>query len=163
MSAPHLDVDGLRRLARSIAGDPARWRHLVDHDPDRRTYALVCDGDAATVWLLCWSPGHDTGFHDHDGSAGAVAVAEGQVREDRLTLGGEPRGRVVGAGEGFDFGPADIHRVRHAGAAPAVTIHAYSPPLRAMGAYVEDPDTGVVRRELLGEDEELKATGAGVA
>jgi hypothetical protein len=46
--------------------------------------------------------------------------------------------------------------VRHAGDAPAVTVHAYSPPLRRMGAYVVDPDNGVLRRELLREDEELR-------
>ena len=30
-----------------------------------------------TVWLICWMDGHDTGFHDHDGAAGAVAVVAG--------------------------------------------------------------------------------------
>ena len=28
-----------------------------------------------------------------------------------------------------------IHRVRHAGTAPAISIHAYSPPLVRVGAY----------------------------
>ena len=28
-----------------------------------------------------------------------------------------------------------IHRVRHAGKAPAVTLHAYSPPLQRVGTY----------------------------
>jgi hypothetical protein len=46
--------------------------------------------------------------------------------------------------------------VRHAGAAPAVTIHAYSPPRRRMGAYVVDAGNAVLRRELLREDEELR-------
>ena len=34
------------------------------------------------------------GFHDHDGSAGAVAVVSGAVREERRTITGEPRDRT---------------------------------------------------------------------
>jgi predicted metal-dependent enzyme (double-stranded beta helix superfamily) len=151
-----LGVEELHALAREVAAAPERWAPHVAHDPQRRTFHLLHDGEDATVWLLCWSPGHDTGFHDHDGSWGVATVVAGAVREDRLTLAGEPTGRVVGPGESFAFGPADIHRVRHAGDAPAVTIHAYSPPLRAMGAYVVEPGSGVLRREVLREDEELR-------
>jgi hypothetical protein len=43
--------------------------------------------------------------------AGAVAVATGAVREERLVLGGAPAARTVAAGEAFSFGAADIHRV----------------------------------------------------
>ena len=151
-----LGLEDLHALARRVAADEERWAPHVAHDAQRRTYHLLHDGEDATVWLLCWMPGHDTGFHDHDGSWGAVTVVAGEVREDRLTVGGGPQGRVVGPGGAFDFGPADIHRVRHAGVVPAVTIHAYSPPLRAMGSYVVDPVNGVLRREVLREDEELR-------
>ena len=75
----------------------------------------------------------DTGFHDHDVSAGAVAVVSGSVREDRLVLGAPPRPASVHAGGAFSFEASDIHRVQHAGAEPAVTLHAYSPPLWRMG------------------------------
>jgi hypothetical protein len=78
---------------------------------------------------------HDTGYHDHDLSAGAVAVTAGAVREERLVLGGAPAARTVSTGGSFTFGPADIHRVSHAGSEPAVTLHAYSPPLWRMGSY----------------------------
>jgi hypothetical protein len=64
--------------------------------------------------------------------------------------------RTVAAGGGFDFGPDAIHGVRHAGTEPAVTIHAYSPALRGMGAYVVNPD-GVLRRERIGGEVELGA------
>ena len=60
---------------------------------------------------------HDTGFHDHDLSSGAVAVVAGAVAEDRLVLGGAPVARTFAAGGTFGFTAADIHRVRHAGAA----------------------------------------------
>jgi len=102
---------------------------------------------------------HDTGYHDHDLSSGAVAVTAGCVREERLVLGGAPRARTVAAGESFTFGAADIHRVSHAGAEPAVTLHAYSPPLWRMGSYAVAPD-GTLRRESISYAEELRPAEA---
>ena len=145
----------LRALARSFAHDEASWRPHVAHDADRRIFHKLLDSDEATVWLICWMPGHDTGLHDHDGSSGAVEVVAGAVREERLTGDGSRTSRLVAAGGSFAFGPEAIHGVRHAGSAPAVTIHAYSPPLRGMGSYSVDPD-GVLRRERLGEEVELR-------
>jgi hypothetical protein len=103
---------------------------------------------------------HDTGFHDHDRSSGAVAVLDGAVREDRLAVGGPPASRVAGAGETFMFGAADIHRVLHAGGGPAITLHAYSPPLARLGAYEVLPD-GVLVRHSVPADEELRPVAAG--
>ena len=40
-------------------------------------------------------------------------------------------------------------------AAPAVSIHAYSPPLWRMGAYSVEPD-GTLRRESISYAEELR-------
>ena len=102
---------------------------------------------------------HDTDYHDHDLSAGAVGVAAGAVREERLVLGGEPATRTAAVGESFTFGPADIHRVSHAGAEPAVTIHAYSPPLWRMGTYAVAPD-GSLRRASISYAEELRPVDA---
>jgi predicted metal-dependent enzyme (double-stranded beta helix superfamily) len=149
----------LEQLVRDIAADPERWRHLVVHRQDERTYVELRRDDAVAVWLICWMNDHDTGYHDHDLSAGAVAVAAGAVREERLVLGGAPAARTASAGESFTFGPADIHRVSHAGAEPAVTVHAYSPPLWRMGAYEVLP-TGELRRWSLSYAEELRPIGA---
>ena len=93
-------------------------------------------------------PGQDTGFHDHDGSSGVVAVLRGVVREERLCVGGPPISAVYDAGEAFDFGPTDIHRVRHAGVGPTVTLHVYSPRLSTMGAYEISPDGRLARHRL---------------
>ena len=59
------------------------------------------------------------------------------------------------AGSQFSFGAADIHRVLHAGEGPAVTIHAYSPPLTRMGSYTVEP-TGQLRRHAVSYEEELR-------
>jgi hypothetical protein len=97
----------------------------------------------------------DTVFHDHDLSGGAVAVVKGEVAEDRLALGGPRVTRTFSEGDAFHFSAADIHRVRHTGDRPAVTIHAYSPPLWRMGAYEVLP-SGELRRHSLSYAEELR-------
>jgi hypothetical protein len=111
--------------------------------------------DEVGVWLICWMDDHDTGFHDHDISSGAVAVVQGEVREERLVLGGAPRARLYRPGDAFDFAASDIHRMSHAGGGPAVSIHAYSPPLVRMGAYAVDPE-GLVSRVSISYAEELR-------
>jgi predicted metal-dependent enzyme (double-stranded beta helix superfamily) len=149
----------LERLVRDLAARPEKWAHLVEHRADARTYAELRRDEHVAVWLICWMNDHDTGYHDHDLSSGAVAVTRGAVREERLVLGGAPASRTVAAGEAFTFGAADIHRVSHAGSEPAVTLHAYSPPLWRMGSY-EVLASGELRRWSLSYAEELRPIGA---
>ena len=142
-------------VVRRLAAQPERWAHLVEHDPERRVYEELLRDDELAVWLICWMDDHDTGFHDHDLSSGAVAVVAGEVAEERLVLGGAPVTRRFAQGAAFHFGAADIHRVRHAGTAPAVTIHAYSPPLVRTGSYTVGDD-GVLERRSQSSAEELR-------
>jgi len=151
----HLDGAELADLAARLAARPDLWSHLVRHDPGERVYEELLRDNHLAVWLICWMEDHDTGFHDHDRSAGAVAVAQGAVVEDRLLLGRAPSSRTFGAGAAFSFAASDIHRVRHAGTGPAVTIHAYSPPLWRMGAYEVAPG-GELRRHSMSYAEELR-------
>ena len=158
MSAPEvaarvLAADELQELALRVAADPAAWSAAVDHRPDRRTYALLRDDDVVTVWLICWSPGHDTGFHDHDVSSAGIAVADGEVVDERLALRGEPVRRRLGPGQATTVEPAEIHRIRHVGDRPAVSVHAYSPPLRRTGAYEVAGDGRLLRHAQDGEAE----------
>jgi predicted metal-dependent enzyme (double-stranded beta helix superfamily) len=157
-----LSDEELLACARRFAARPELWEDQVNHDPEQRTYAELARSEHLDVWLICWSEDHDTGFHDHDLSAGAVAVVSGAVREERLVLGrpiDQPLSRTVGAGGSFGFGAADIHRVLHAGDGPAVTIHAYSPPLVRMGAY-EVEKTGQLRRHAVSYETELRQLDA---
>ncbi len=147
----------LERFVAWLAGAPERWEHAVRHASDVRAYEQVWDDKEVNAWLICWSEDQDTGFHDHDESSAAIAVISGQVREDRLRLGRPPCTRVLGTGSIFTVPPVAIHRVLHAGTAPAVTLHAYSPPLVRTGAYRIGPD-GALERELLSNEEELRAT-----
>ena len=152
LTAPELEA-----VACQFAARPELWSEHVSHDPDHRTYAQLLRDEHLDVWLLCWSRDHDTGFHDHDLSAGAVAVVAGAVREERLVLGRSvdaPISRTAIAGSSFDFGASEIHRVLHAGSLPAVTIHAYSPPLVRMGSYSVEPN-GQLRRHAVSYEQEL--------
>ncbi|MET0615365.1 MAG: cysteine dioxygenase family protein [Thermoleophilaceae bacterium] len=123
---------------------PELWRRLVRHDADERTYFQLHVDDDVELYLICWMRGHDTGFHDHDESAAAIAVLDGQVSEERLSLGGPVR-RTLGAGDHVTIAPEAIHRVRHTGDSPAVTLHAYSPPLHRVGTYEVAEDGALLR------------------
>jgi predicted metal-dependent enzyme (double-stranded beta helix superfamily) len=151
------DLSGpeLQAFVSELAGRPELWIHFIKHDSTQRLYEELISDDHLTAWLICWMDDHDTGFHDHDRSAGAVAVISGAVREERLAIDGPPRKRTYAVGDTFHFSPADIHRVRHAGSDPAVTLHVYSPPLERMGAYAIDHD-GVLARHPVSPTEELR-------
>jgi hypothetical protein len=89
-------------------------------------------------------------------TAAAIRVIAGSVREDRLRLGPAPQTRVIGPGRTFVVPPTAIHRVLHAGVRPAVTLHAYSPPLRRIGAYRIGP-RGDLLRTAQPYEQELRA------
>jgi quercetin dioxygenase-like cupin family protein len=89
-------------------------------------------------------PGHDTGFHDHDHSAAAITVLEGEITEERLSLTGAVA-RTLGKNDVLTIAKEAIHRVKHAGDQPAVTLHAYSPPLSRVGTY-EFAENGALLR-----------------
>lgn len=149
----HLPGADLADYVGQLADRSDLWRHLVDHDPNRRRYEELMRDEHVAAWLICWMEDQDTGFHDHDISAGAVAVISGQVREERFRLARTPAQRTFSAGERFHFGASDIHRVRHAGAHPAITLHVYSPPLVRMGAYLVEPDGTLTRHTISYQDE----------
>jgi predicted metal-dependent enzyme (double-stranded beta helix superfamily) len=150
-----LGLAELRDLVASIAADPDQWRPLVRRDTVERHFEQLWRDDHVDVWVISWASGNDTGFHDHDVSRGAVAVVEGELVEERLVVGGAPRVRRHRAGDTFDFDASHVHRMRQDAVTPAVSIHAYSPPLWRMGTYVVDAD-GTLRRRSISYAEELR-------
>jgi quercetin dioxygenase-like cupin family protein len=131
----HFTAAQLEEFVRGLVATPELWRDHVRHSEDLRVYEQIWDDEDVNAWVICWSEDQDTGFHDHDESAAAIAGISGHVREERLTVGSSRRARELGTGDVFTLPPVAIHRVLHVGEAPAVTIHAYSPPLTRMGAY----------------------------
>jgi quercetin dioxygenase-like cupin family protein len=145
----------LERFARELAAAPKYWRQHVRDDSAARIYETIWDDEYVNAWVVCWSADNDTGFHDHDLSAGGIVVVSGSVREERLALGGPPLTRTFHAGESFCLGVSAIHRVGHAGQGPAVTIHVYSPPLTRQGVYRTTAD-GALERDAQPFTEELR-------
>jgi mannose-6-phosphate isomerase-like protein (cupin superfamily) len=154
-----LDRSELHELVARIAADPRRWLPLVCHGTAERHFEQLWRDEYVDVWVITWTSGNDTGFHDHDVSRGAVAVVEGEVIEERLVLGGASRELHHRAGDAFDFDASHVHRMRQDREAPAVSIHAYSPPLWRMGAYAVGPD-GTLRRLSISYAEELRPVEA---
>jgi rhodanese-related sulfurtransferase/predicted metal-dependent enzyme (double-stranded beta helix superfamily) len=99
-----------------------RWHERLYHAPDH------------DIWVISWLPGQSTGFHDHGASSGAFVVATGILEEHTP---GE-RARVIHPGKTRAFGPDYAHDVRNVSLAPAISIHAYSPPLSDMNEYELD-------------------------
>jgi len=153
----------LRAVTVTIAARPEFWADLVVHDPDVRWYLPLHRSNACDVWLLAWERGQDTDWHDHGGSSGSFAVAEGSLMEQYRVPSGRRLGRRrLLAREALAFGPGHVHDVAHGGEGSATSIHAYSPPLSAMTYYTRT-DYGLIARETVAIDGPEGARGRGGA
>ena len=94
---------------------------------------VLWQDEDSIAWLEVAFERRDTGFHDHDGSAVGVYVIAGSVTNEGLPIGEAPRVRQYEAGQSFWIPGTGIHRMDHE--TGAVTVHVYSPPLRAIGYY----------------------------
>jgi rhodanese-related sulfurtransferase/mannose-6-phosphate isomerase-like protein (cupin superfamily) len=110
------------------------WLDRVRLRADHRWYERLYYGPDYDIWAISWLPGQSTGFHDHGESSGAFVVATGTLEEHPA---GE-RARIIHPGELRAFGPDYTHDVRNVSNAPAISIHAYSPPLDEMNEYELD-------------------------
>lgn len=149
-----LEPSELAELVASIAARPHLWKEQVAFSDEERVFASIHRDANVDVWLICWTPVNDTGWHDHDISSGAVAVASGKLAEHNLAIGRETLETEVPAGSVFSFGPDHIHRLT--GRDPgSVSVHAYSPPLWRMGQYSVSRQ-GVLRRISVSYADELR-------
>lgn len=113
---------------------------------DRRWFTRIHGDDELEVWLVSWGPGHATELHDHGGSLAAMTMLSGTVDEYRWD-GTKVRRRRLEAGDqaGFPLGwvhdlvgvsaPAAVRPAQLLAAPPALSVHAYSPPLTAVSYY----------------------------
>jgi rhodanese-related sulfurtransferase len=117
------------------------WLDRVRLRTGHRWYERLHLGSDYDIWVISWMPGQSTGFHDHGESAGAFVLATGVLEEHRP---GEQT-LVIHPGEPRAFDSDYAHDVRNESLAPAVSIHAYSPPLTDMNEYELDGDELVPR------------------
>jgi len=152
-SSPKAFSRTLNELANivSLFAASNEWVEKVRLQVERRWYERLYDGPDYDIWVISWLPGQSTGFHDHGASSGAFVVASGILEEHRP---GE-RPRVIHPGKPRAFGPDYAHDVRYVSLAPAISIHAYSPPLGDMNEYELDGDRLVPRERAFGEIETI--------
>ena len=127
------------------------WMDKVRLRAERRWYERLYHGQDYDIWVLSWLPGQSTGFHDHGASSGAFVVATGILEEQRpgeLTHAMHP-------GKPRAFGPDYTHDVCNLSLAPAISIHAYSPPLSEMNEYELDGSQLVPRGPASGKAETI--------
>ena len=101
LPARYLDQRELAELVENLAGRPELWSDQVAYAGGRRHYASIHRDEYVDIWLICWSPGNDTGWHDHDVSSGAVRVVRGALdgvqppHRGRARADGHHRGLLV--------------------------------------------------------------------
>lgn len=142
----------LARLVARMAAD-ASWRPLVRYDAEQRVYVRLVWRPQYEVWLLCWAPGQEVALHDHGGASGAFVVTRGSLREAYVS-GVALRRRVCVPGVVRRVPPERIHTVWNPGPQPAVSLHAYAPPLTTMTFYAPPAAQKAprpMRAELAGE------------
>ncbi|MBY0278054.1 cysteine dioxygenase family protein [Candidatus Binatia bacterium] len=149
----------LARFALAVARREDLWRPIVKHDPRQRWHARLADLGDVEIWLLGWTREQEVELHDHGGSAGAFAVAEGELHEHFTTRGalGPLRRAVCRTGGVRAFGPDRVHHVTNVARTPATSVHVYAPPLTAMRFYDLAPGNApqAVRTELVLQEEEV--------
>jgi hypothetical protein len=134
--APEYSPIELRAMVDKIVAEPSEWSNSVRFDLTERFYSRLRFDAAVEVWLICWDIGQDTLLHDHGGSVGAFTVARGSLLEDygAVHRTGLATRRHT-AGDTVGFGQDYLHNLVNVSTEPTVSIHAYSPPLRAMNFY----------------------------
>jgi len=125
----------------SLFASSAGWMDRVRLQVEHRWYERLYKGPDHDIWVISWLPGQSTGFHDHGESSGAFVVATGVLEEHRP----QEQSIVVHPHNPRAFGPNYAHDVRNVSFAPAVSIHAYSPPLSDMTKYELDGDRLIPR------------------
>lgn len=133
----------LSELTAEVAEEVRQGLHELHFDAENRWSVRLRADDYTDVWLISWTPDQSTRLHDHAGSLGALTVVTGELVEHYWEDG--LRTRTLAEREGGRFPLGHVHDVVNASDVPAVSVHAYSPPLTAMH-YYEIADQGSLRR-----------------
>jgi predicted metal-dependent enzyme (double-stranded beta helix superfamily) len=156
-------VDHVRAFAAEV--DAGRYPY-VQYNADNRWHQRLYRDQRLDIWLISWLPTQGTQLHDHGGSSGAFTVLSGQLNEAiyrRSALHGPLTEQLRSTGAAVGFGPRYVHDVRNLSSEPAVSVHAYSPPLSTMNFY-DITDDGTLHRSatLATEDPEPELPAARV-
>ena len=150
---PVLDVHALSALTQSIAAQPALWRPQVRFQASGRWWTRLDAPAGVDVWLITWLPAQGTELHDHGASSAAFTIVAGTLTEVRPTRDGDLVPQHFPADRTQTVDPGDRHDVLNTGTQPAVSIHAYSPPLTRMTYWAREQDGSLVPSRTVETDE----------
>jgi mannose-6-phosphate isomerase-like protein (cupin superfamily) len=136
----YLQPAEVAELTRFYADEVASGRFpWIEFDADERWHQRLYRDRRVDIWVISWLPEQGTRLHDHGGSSGAFTVLSGALTESVPSGYQDARMRVrdtdVRAGSSVRFGRHYIHDVRNLANRPAISVHAYSPPLTSMTYY----------------------------
>jgi mannose-6-phosphate isomerase-like protein (cupin superfamily) len=152
LPAGRLSEADLTRVVLAITSRPELFTDLIVDDRESRWWLLLQRTANFEVKLLTWEQDQSSDWHDHSGSSGAFAVTSGRLQEQRRAADlVSVASRTLGPGQHATFGPNHIHDVDYLSGEPAVSIHAYSPPLTSLTFY-DRTDFGFVAREVIPEE-----------
>jgi quercetin dioxygenase-like cupin family protein len=135
-----LDPLQLIEFTRFYAGEVDGGAYpYIDYDPDERWHQRIYRDRRVDIWLISWLPTQGTQLHDHGGSSGSFTVLSGQLTEAVVSGGSALVDHARAAGDSVGFGAHYVHDVRNLSDAPAVSVHAYSPPLTSMTFFDWNP------------------------
>jgi predicted metal-dependent enzyme (double-stranded beta helix superfamily) len=130
----------LVEYTRFVADEVRRGSYpYVEYRESERWHQRLYRDQRVDVWLISWLPTQGTQLHDHGGSSGGFTVVSGELSEAVYHPGAgavealSDHRRVSGASIGF--GSHYVHDVRNLSDLPAVSVHAYSPPLTSMNFF----------------------------
>jgi predicted metal-dependent enzyme (double-stranded beta helix superfamily) len=141
-----LEPLALLDLLQQYALETADCLPVAPSDLVERQYELLELTDNLEIWAIHWPQGRGLELHDHGGSVGALWVVEGSLEEHYVEQRQTTGRRTIAAGGGEGFRPAYIHDVVNVEAAPATSLHAYSPPMASMTFYRQETHGLVVDR-----------------
>jgi hypothetical protein len=123
----------LLRTARLFASDP-ELSNLVDHRSGERRWVELDSSPYLQIWLHSWPAGAETGWHDHDESAGAFLAVSGTFSE-QTALGDDHIQTTFIGGQGRPFPPWHFHNVSNVGLDTAFSVHLFTPRLTRTPRY----------------------------
>jgi Cysteine dioxygenase type I len=143
---PALEPLALLNLLQEYVLETADCLPVAPRDLGERQYELLELTDDLEIWAIHWPQGRGLELHDHGGSSGALWVVEGTLEEHFVEDRQRTARRSIAAGGGEAFRPSYIHDVVNVQAAPATSLHAYSPPMASMTFYRQESHGLVVDR-----------------
>ena len=147
-----LSPEQLEKVVHAVAERRDLYEDLIVADEESRWWLLLYRTPSFEVKLLTWEKDQSSDWHDHGGSSGAFRVTAGSLLEShRAADSGGTDSASFEVGECGSFGTDYVHDVVFESGDPAVSIHAYSPPLSGLTFY-DRTRFGFVAREFIEEE-----------